>query len=479
MSFKILQSRYSGNIPTPISLFVLAISFGFFGFTQDAEALTSLDDISSGLTQPSFTQPIVGPSNQIEPSHWSYKLLQKLWQQAELSNKNPDVHLDGNAPISRTEMAVALTDVSNTIQPELIQKALSEREQAQFDILKEEFQSEMNVLKARITSLETRVDHLADRVDRKFLADAQGKDEKKYPNIQLSGLFQAWESATLDNDLSDRNFRLLRVNPGIKGDISKNWKYFTNFNLTRSSDLLLDGYVDYTGLKNHVLRIGQFRSGLTYDGALRGPGKTPFTDLSQIGLLGFSRERGAAVMGSFKNLVDYQMGVYNGNGDNRLDDNNALSFGGRVTVRPLAAFIKDEKKWGKLELGGSFLEGGTGDAHKRMTRDRKGFEARYIHPKFEVGGEYLNFTNPNKTNGYGYYLEGVYKLNKKWQLVSRYDFLNPDKLAKHTGRAQLSAGINYLIPDSNIRLSLHYMHFRDQAFVNYGQAIRFMTQYQF
>jgi hypothetical protein len=405
--------------------------------------------------------------------------MQKVWQQANLSDKNPDVHLDGNAPISRTEMAVALTDVQNSVQPELIQKALSEREQAQFDILKEEFQSEMNVLKARISTLETRVDHLADRVDSKFLADAQGKDEKKYPNIQLSGLFQAWETATLDNDLSDRNFRLLRVNPGIKGDISKNWKYFTNFNLTRSTDILLDAYVDYTGIKNHVLRIGQFRSGLTYDGAVRGPGKTYFTDMSQIGLLGFDRERGAAVMGSFKNLVDYQMGVYNGNGSNKLDDNNALSFGGRVTARPLSAFIKNEKKWGKLELGGSFLEGGTGNAHQRIVRDRKGLEARYIHPKFEVGAEYLNFTNTNQTDGYGWYLEGIYKLNKKWQLVSRYDFMDPTRETKNNSRAQLSAGINYLIPESNIRLSLHYMHFRDQTFANYGQAVRFMTQYQF
>lgn len=441
----------------------------------NAFAVTSLDDIQAGNIIPATVQPIVGPSNTIPAEHWSYKLIQKM-QQDKLGQTT--VQADGSKPMSRTEMAVALSDLSATISPEQLKQSLNEREQTQFDILKEEFQSEMKVLQARIEKLEGSVEVLSGKVDQKILEDAQAKKEAsaiKYPNAKWTGLVHAWGSMTEDS-LPDKNFRLRRVNIGVTGDVAKNWKYRVILNTERSSNNLLDAYADYTGIPNHVVRIGQFIPGYSYD-AVRGFGKSPFIELSQIGLKGVEREKGAAIYGSLKKLVDYQAGIYNGNGPNN-DTNNDIGYGGRVTVKPFT-YLMDEKKWGRVELGGSLFKGNTGTDGHTDSRNRYGLEARYIHKKFEIGTEWLRFREPERQDGQGYYVEAAYKLTPKWQLVGRYDCLDPDRSISRNSSIQYTGGVNYFISEYNMRLALNYMYYHDQTGVVSGNALRFMVQHMF
>lgn len=450
--------------------FILAQSVSF-----SALAVTSLDDIQAGNIIPATVQPIVGPSSTIPVEHWSYKLIQKM-QQDRLGQTT--VQADGSKPMSRTEMAVALADLSASIAPEQLKHSLSEREQTQFDILKEEFQSEMKVLQARIEKLEGSVEVLSGKVDQKLLEDAHARKESstvKYPNAKWTGLVHAWGSMTEDA-LPDKNFRLRRVNIGVTGDVAKNWKYRVILNSERSNNNLLDAYMDYTGIPNHVVRIGQFIPGYTYD-AVRGFGKSPFIELSQIGLKGVEREKGAAIYGSLKKLVDYQAGIYNGNGPNN-DTNNDIGYGGRVTVKPFT-YLMDEKKWGHMELGGSLFKGNTGTDGHTDSRNRYGLEARYFHKKFELGAEWLRFREPERHDGQGYYMEAAYQLTPKWQLVGRYDYLDPDRGLDNNASIQYTGGVNYFIAEYNMRLALNYMYYHDQTGVVSGNALRFMVQHLF
>jgi hypothetical protein len=372
-------------------------------------------------------------------------------------------------------MAIALNDIASGVQPELLQKSLSEREQTQLDILKEEFQNEMHVLQARIEKLETSVENLAGKVDRNLLAEAKGH----YPTVRPIGLIQVWESAGISDNLSDKNFRVRRADLGLTGEVAKNFAYRMTLNPAGSNTVLKDLFLDYTGIPGHVIRVGQMKTGLSYDSAVRGNNRTPFYDVSQLGLIADEREQGAAIFGSLKKFADYQFGVYNGVGANTRDDNNMLSYGGRVTLRPLTGLMND-KKYGTLELGASFLEGRTGQNGQYTPRDRRGFEARYLHRKFELGAEYLSFSNPDRTNGYGWYMEGIYKFNPKWQMVGRYDFLDPNKeYSQHNNRIQYVAGVNYLLSQYNMRLMLDFVRYTDQAQASKGNTIRMMAQYMF
>lgn len=450
--------------------FVLAQSVFVSAF-----AVTSLDDIEAGNVIPVTLQPIVGPSNTIPVEHWSYKLIQKLQQDRQ---EQATVQVKGEKPLSRTEMAVALSDLKASLSPEQLQQSLSEREQAQYEILQEEFQAEMTVLKARIERLEGSVEVLSGKLNEKILEDAQARSVTsavKYPTAQWTGLVHGWGSLTEDT-LPDRNFRLRRVNIGVMGNVTKDWRYRVILNTERANNNLLDVFMDYTAIPNHVVRIGQFIPGYSYD-AVRGFAKSPFIELSQIGTKGIEREKGAAIYGSLKNVVDYQAGIYNGNGANN-ETNNDIGWGGRVTVRPLTHLI-DEKKWGCVELGGSIFKGNVGEDGKTDSRNRYGLEARYIHKKFELGTEWLGFREPERQEGHGYYVEAGYRLTPKWQLVGRYDYMDPDRSVARNASIQYTGGVNYLIANYNMRLALNYMYYHDQAGLVSGNALRFMVQHMF
>jgi phosphate-selective porin len=442
-----------------------------------AFCMSGVDDLEKGIEN-TVQQPIVGPSQQIQPEHWSYKLVQKLRQQTGLDQKSTSLALDGEKPLSRTEMAIALVDLAAVLPQEAAIKILDVREQTHFEILQEEFQSEMQVLRARIEKVETTVDHLLAQVEKSL----KNQEEEKTHAVQVSkgsiklfGQFHAWNTTAFDDTLTDRNFRLRRANIGVEGKINEDWQYKVMFDSTRRDRILKDLTLEYTGLPHHTVRIGQFKPGLTYD-SLRSSSKNFTSERSQIGALTNMREQGLAILGDWK-AINYMMGVYNGESENSTDQNRHLSFGGRVAYKPLT-YLLDEKKWGLLELGGSMFKGKTGIPDAAYSnKDRYGFTAHYAHRKFELTSEYLKFDDAD-VQGKGYYVEGVYRVTPKWDLVARYDTLDPNKLINDT-RKQYIVGVNHYIEKYNVRLALEYLKFTDPLKINDGQAIRMLVQHTF
>lgn len=117
---------------------------------------------------------------------------------------------------------------------------------------------------------------------------------------------------------------------------------------------------------------------------------------SYLGL--FTRQNGLIVRGDVKPFVDYganyraplfeyALGVINGNGSNKTDDNNSKDYIGRVAF----TLPVDYASWlRELKFGASYIKGEakiTGD-HKAQ-KDRLGFDIYYNHAPFGVSYEYL------------------------------------------------------------------------------------------
>jgi hypothetical protein len=442
-----------------------------------ASAMSGFSDIQSGaleLPQPHAMQS----GSEIPPEHWSYKLMERLMPVANINSKAEGISLDGIHPLNRTGMAVLIADFAEIANKEDVASQLTERDKAQFEILQEEFQAELNVLQARIAKVEHTVQELSEKAEQSARQEGEFVRVGKLGTVQLYGQMHAWATAAMEDNAPERNIRLRRANIGLKGRLADNWQYNVMVDPTRRDNILKDYWLEYNALPHHSIRIGQFRPGVTYDASLRSSSRNYTAERTLIGRLANVREPGIAVFGQWKYL-DYQVGAYNGNGENALDDNNKVAFGGRVTVRPLAG-VMNEKKWGVVEMGGSVFNGQTGPNHNTQNRDRYGLEARYHHPKFEVNSEYLAFKNSNDIQGNGWYVEGVYKLTSKLNAVARYDTLEPNRNIASNSQTEYIAGLNYLWESYHVRLGLFYQYLQNQAVSQTsGSAIRLLVQHTF
>lgn len=125
------------------------------------------------------------------------------------------------------------------------------------------------------------------------------------------------------------------------------------------------------------------------------------TGLAQLGL--FNRQGGLILRGDYKPFVDYAanyraplfeyaLGVINGNGTNKLDDNNHKDYIGRVAF----TLPVDYASWlRELKFGASYVKGsknvvsGTSVLDGDGRNDRVGFDVYYNHAPFGVTYEYV------------------------------------------------------------------------------------------
>ena len=138
-----------------------------------------------------------------------------------------------------------------------------------------------------------------------------------------------------------------------------------------------------------------------------------------------ARDVGATFSGILKKastrpILNYTVGVFNGTGINRMDNNKDKAIAGRVIVSPVK----------NLWLGGSYYNGSSrwGDSILiDKNRDRFGFELEYTYKRITLRSEYLQGED-DTISRYGYYVQLIGDIiQSKFQLSGRVEYFDFNK----------------------------------------------------
>lgn len=239
---------------------------------------------------------------------------------------------------------------------------------------------------------------------------------------------------------SGSTFQLRRGRVSIDGDIHKFASYRIQVEAL-NSPTLLDAYLQLKPLHYAWLTFGQFKVPFSQEN-LRSS-KDLFTiERSQVvnGLVpgrdngSNGRDIGADVGGSFNMSdsagIDYAVGIFNGAGINRKDDNNRKDAAARLALRPFRG----------LALAGDYYKGAAGSTE--VAHDRQGAEIAYAYLPLTLMGEFI-WGRDGVIRKQGWYGLAAWRFSKRWEGVFRADGFDPNRsLAQNTSNAYLG-GLNW------------------------------------
>lgn len=221
---------------------------------------------------------------------------------------------------------------------------------------------------------------------------------------KISGFAQGMYQANFDSDFSliDNSFSLRRVRLSVDGSLFKGLTYKIQGDFVRSP-MLVDAYLKYKVADAFAIQIGQFKTPFSLESPIN-PLNLEINDYGVViqklvgyddicGIKAIGRDIGVMASGSLfpikgeegnvkYHVVEYAVGIFNGNGVNIKDNNNRKDLVGRINVHP---GLKD------LTLSGSYYNGKyKKDEINQGTRDRWAVGAQYNNGDLVIRAEYLN-----------------------------------------------------------------------------------------
>jgi hypothetical protein len=371
-------------------------------------------------------------------------------------------------------------------------------------------------------------------------ASAQKKQTIELPswlsNVKLSGygMTQYQYSGLKDAESNSFNIRMARI--ALEGRIAGDfyWKTQIQFNGNTSnlgsSPRMVDLFAEWQKYDYFKVKIGQFKNPFTFENPMH-PIDQGFMGYSQnvSKLAGFSdragehasngRDIGLQLQGDFlknangRNLLHYQIGVFNGQGINTKDVDNQKNVIGGVWLMPVSGMRIGAFGWtGSYARKGTWTETVTDlvssrpDATKEIThtnevrslnQNRYAFSFEYKKDGWTVRSEYIHstgkafaksITNFNDANAkdcnlnekIGDKAQGVYGLviaplaqlpkNSRIDVKARYDMYQPNGKS-NMQRTQYEAGLNFHI-GKRISILTEYALINDKTLAkhNYSMA---------
>lgn len=265
-------------------------------------------------------------------------------------------------------------------------------------------------------------------------------------------------------------FDIRRSRLDVKGNISPYWSYRIQFDLAGTAKII-DAYAELKLNDYFNFTIGQSLIPLSLEN---------LTSSSKFEMIEFAQAvdalaaRGKDIIGNQNGhdlgiqlggtllklkdrpVLDYRLGVFNGAGINTVDNNEAKDFATRLIVHPIVG----------LDLGAALYNGSrfvpevkTGTVvttpSKNVARDRYGFDLSYDLKNFSLRSEYIHGTDDTIDRD-GYYVQGgYYFLDKKLQLLAKYDFYDVNKAVANNGSTWYVLGANLNL-NANTRIQFNY-----------------------
>ena len=351
-------------------------------------------------------------------------------------------------------------------------------------------------------------------------ASAQQKQTIEIPswlsNVKLSGygMTQYQYSGQKDAESNSFNIRMARIS--LEGRIAGDfyWKTQIQFNgntsTLGSSPRMVDLFAEWQKYEYFKVKIGQFKNPFTFENPMH-PIDQGFMGYSQnvSKLAGFSdragehasngRDIGLQFQGDFlknangRNLLHYQIGVFNGQGINRKDVGNQKDVIGGFWVSPIKGMRIGGFGWvGSYNRTGYWSEGMIEQSGSRKVgRYRYALSAEYKDADWHIRSEYIHNTggafkatantssdlsNCNYNESLGDRADAVYLacvapiVRGKLRAKARYDLYRPAG-SWATAKTIYKAGFNYLFC-KNIEIQTEYSFVNDRSLAkhNYSMA---------
>ena len=336
--------------------------------------------------------------------------------------------------------------------------------------------------KAKVEKAEKEKPEKPERPDR---PDRPEKHEKQKGGLEMpkiSGFVQGMYQANLSDkgDLIDNTLRMRRVRLSVDGNLSKTVSYKIQGDFTRSP-MLVDAFIKYKPCREFAIQLGQFKIPFTLESPINPVNLEIFDygesvqqlvgykDVCGVGALG--RDLGLMATGSLfpvenangyqYSIVDYAVGVFNGNGANQLDNNNRKDLVGRLEVHPGLQ---------NLTLSGSYYYGKyLKNEDYNGVRNRWSAGVQYNDGNLVIRGEYLSGNTgyqgfegegaPNQFNSKGYYAVAGYnfKFGKEGKEQKLMPVLRYEHFEQQTGvfGAHTADHVIYMLPDASAPTSYY------------------------
>ncbi len=282
---------------------------------------------------------------------------------------------------------------------------------------------------------------------------AQGQTISSSLPLKISGFAQLLFTGQKD---PANTFAVRRARISLDGRILKKLSFKVQADLTRSP-VLLDALAEVMLDEKFNLRAGQFLvpfslESTTSAGRLLTINRSRAVDLLAPGRDNNSagRDLGLVVFGRLS-IFQYSLGLLNGAGINKKDDNSHKDFAGRLVVSP----------GGGLSLGLSVYRGQKLDTgtSTNLARNRLGLEASWDFRFFHLWAEYIE-ARDGLIEKYGWYVQTAFDLQSgKYQLLLKLDSFQPDRNLPGQRSEVYTAGANWFLSQaSKVQANLEYHH---------------------
>ena len=283
-----------------------------------------------------------------------------------------------------------------------------------------------------------------------FTAQAQETSAEKVRSfadkyLSLSGYLQGgfrWD----ENTEPETTFYLHRARLSLSGNAAQEKVDYRLQVDMAGSPKICDLYVRYKPLKGLNLQIGQFKVPFSYENENCGPTTVEFIEYSYIttylvrnngmydGIASTGRDIGFQLYGGFierdgYNIINYNLGVFNGSGINRKDNNSSKDLIARLIVKPFKGFA--------VTASYMYAETNVDD----------GWDIYAKAPRWSVGALYEDGTWIGRTeyvhaNMFGaktdaFYALAGYNFPDNWAVYGRYEFIKDNGFVLNRERIQL------------------------------------------
>ena len=338
-------------------------------------------------------------------------------------------------------------------------------------------------------------------------------------DIKFSGYVMSQYQYTGQDSKESNSFNIRMVRMALDGRLMKDfyWKVQLQVN-GNTSDLgssprIVDAFAEWQKYEAFKIKAGQFKRPFTFENPMH-PITQGFMGYSQnvSKLAGFSdrtgehasngRDIGVQIQGDLiknaagRNLLHYQVGVFNGQGTNHKDVDQRKDVIGGIWVSPVKGLRIGAFGWtGSSARKGTWdvtdanhnvvkNEDGSVKTHsgvRSLSKNRYAFSAEYAANDWTVRSEYIHSqgygftksltsgkeTDCNVNYAAGDQADGFYALmiapviSKKLYAKARYDLYRP-RAEWGTSRTQYEIGANYWIGKS-IMIGAEYARINDRS----------------